>query len=57
MMLSIFANKMEGKNKIKMDSYDLRVHSIKFHLYDMESSRTFNMIKDILKYNTILFIR
>jgi len=37
-MLSIFTNKMEGKNKIKMDLYDVHVHPIQFHLYDKESS-------------------
>jgi hypothetical protein len=37
MMLSIFTNKMERKNKFKMDSYDVHVHPIKFHLYDKES--------------------
>jgi hypothetical protein len=55
-MLSIITNKMEGKNKFKMDLYDVHVQPIKFHLYDKESSWTFNFIKNILKYNTILFI-
>ena len=42
---------------MKMDSYDVHIHPIKFHLYDTESFWTFNIIKNILKYNTILLIR
>ena len=37
-----------------MDSYDVHVHSIEFS--DNESFWTFNIIKNIFKYNTILFI-
>jgi hypothetical protein len=37
-----------------MDSYDVHVHSIEFS--DKESFWTFNIIKNIFKYNTILFI-
>jgi hypothetical protein len=47
------------KNIIKMDSYDVHVHPIQFQLYqllDMESFWTFNIIKNIFKYKTILFI-
>jgi len=44
----IFKNR--GKNKIKMDSYDVHVHSIQFQLYDEESFWTFNIIKNIFKY-------
>ena len=54
-MLSIFTNKMEGKNKIKMDLYDVHVHPIQFHLYDKESSWTFNIIKTYL--NIIQFYK
>jgi hypothetical protein len=42
-----------------MDSYDVHVHLIQFQLYqlyDKESFRTFNIIKNIFKYNTVLFI-
>jgi hypothetical protein len=48
------------KKKIKMDSYDVHVHPIQFQLYQLynkESFWTFNIIKNIFKYNTILFIR
>jgi hypothetical protein len=48
----IFTNRR--KNKIKMDSYDVHVHPIQFQLYDKESFWTFNIIKNIFKYNTIL---
>ena len=41
------------KNKIKMDSYDVHVYPIQFQLYDKES---FNIIKNIFKYNIILLI-
>jgi hypothetical protein len=37
-----------------MDSYDVHVHPIQFS--DKESFWTFNIIKNISKYNTILFI-
>ena len=50
----IFTNRK--KNKIKMDSYDVHVHPIQFQLYVKELFWTFNIIKNILKYNTILFI-
>ena len=39
-----------------MDSYDVHVHPIQFQLYNKESFRTFNIIKNIFKYNTILLI-
>jgi hypothetical protein len=39
-----------------MDSYDVHVHPIQFQLYNKESFWTFNIIKNIFKYNTILFI-
>jgi hypothetical protein len=50
----IFTNRK--KNKIKMDSYDVQVHPIQFQLYVKELFWTFNIIKNIFKYNTILFI-
>jgi hypothetical protein len=34
-MMNILKNRR--KNKIKMDSYDVHVHSIQFQLYDKES--------------------
>ena len=57
MMLSKIFTKQNGrKNKIKMDSYDVHIHPIKFHLYDKEFSGTSNIITNILEYITILFI-
>ena len=53
----IFTNKR--KNQIKMNSYDVHVHPFQFQLYqlyDKESFWTFNIIKNIFEYNTILFI-
>jgi len=53
----VFTNRR--KNKINMDSYDVQVHPIQFQLYqlyDKESFWTFNIIKNIFKYNTVLFI-
>ena len=44
------------KNKIKMDSYDVHVQPIQFQLYDKESFWTFNVIKNMFKYNAIFFI-
>ena len=35
--MMIFTNKMEGKKNIKMDSYDVHVHSIQPQSYDKES--------------------
>jgi hypothetical protein len=39
-----------------MDSHDVYVHPIQLQLYDKESFWTFNIIKNIFKYDTILFI-
>ena len=39
-----------------MGSYDVLVRPIQFQLYDKESFWTFNIIRNIFKYNTILFI-
>jgi len=53
----VFTNRR--KNKINMDSYDVQVHPIQFQLYqlyDKEYFWTFNIIKNIFKYNTVLFI-
>ena len=41
-----------------MDPYDVHVHQIQFQLYqlyDKESFWTFIIIKNIFKYNAILF--
>ena len=47
----IFTNRR--KNKIKMDSYDVHVHPIQLQLCDKESFWTFNIIKNMFKYNII----
>ena len=39
MMLSIFTNK--NRRKIKMDSYDVHVHSIQFQLYQLYDNESF----------------
>jgi hypothetical protein len=55
----VFTNRRKNKIKIKMESYDVHVHPIQFQLYqlyDKESFWTFNIIKNIFKYNTVLFI-
>ena len=39
-----------------MDSFDVHVHPIQFQLYDKESFWIFDIIKNIFKYNTILFL-
>ena len=44
------------KNTIKMDSFDVHVHPIQFQLYDKESFWIFDIIKNIFRYNTILFL-
>jgi hypothetical protein len=38
-----------------MDSYDVHVHPIQFQLYNKESFWTFNIIKNIFKYNCLTF--
>jgi hypothetical protein len=47
---------MEGGGEIKMDSYVVHVHPIQFKLYDKEPFWTFNIIKNIFKYNPIVFL-